>query len=137
MKIYGLSLGEISIIVSLLTTMIILVGKISKWLISKCIEYYTLNNFKNIKSELLEINDKIEELDKDIKCIKQQTMTKKDHTISCNNCKEELEDMFVTKEELNQISQRLLLLNEQINNNYNRMLERIDNFLLTFINKGK
>lgn len=137
MKIYGLSLAEISIIISLLTTIILILSKVVKWLFSICINYYTINKFENIKNELLEINNKIEELDKNIKYIQEHNISKSEYIIGCNNCKDDFDNIFVTKDELNQFSQHINILTEQININYNRMVDRIDNFLLTFMNKGK
>lgn len=119
MKFYGLTLSEISILISIISAILVFICKVCVWFFKQLVEKYTKPKFDNIEKRIEEFETKQVN-----KCEQKHCMLD-----------DELENKYATKEDLERFSDNFALLAQNIREDFHEVTKRIDNFILKFINK--
>lgn len=119
MTLYGLTLGEISIVISIITSFGVIMVKFVTKLLSYIIDKETKDKFEELetKIETIEINQK--------------------EICNVKHCRldDDMENKYATKEDLEKFSHDFSVLAQNIREDFHEVTKRIDNFILKFINK--
>lgn len=135
MKIFGLTFAEISIIVSLLTTFIVLLVKFIKWLTKLLINYHTKQKFLEIHNNIQNIENIINKISNDIQLIKEDTPKSQTCIIKHKEIDLELEKIDSIQKEIEALYDLITEVKKTIDADYSYIYKRLDDFILTFIQR--